>query len=123
MVKNPDARDIVLGLAVLYPDRVAEITSHIDSLEDGYSLNLLNLRIIMSVFHGWEKQQYIEQARTLLDKGFVGTTLFDALSTEALYRTDEEFSRCLEAYAINAMELAEENGLQMSTLFWENGDK
>lgn len=109
---NPDPRDILIGLALTNPGKFSVLVNKIPS-NNRSDLNVLNIKIILSLYQDRKYEHLMREAETLLDKGIPGTTLFGLLKTEItqddIYNNSE--NTMIYGFILNAEELCRENNV------------
>lgn len=107
-IEDPDARDIIIGVALKKPEKFWKLLKELPD-ESHSDLNIINIKIILASYKGWETEPYIEEARKLIFDGIPGTTLFDLLKTDLERDEQEPENITICGLIINAESLAEEN--------------
>lgn len=109
---NPDPRDIIIGCALSNSDKFSTLLNEVPS-HNRSDLNVLNIKIILSLYQDREYSHLLQEAETLLDKGIPGTTLFGLLKNEIEQEYDYEDSNksMIYGFILNSEELSKENDL------------
>ena len=107
----PDARDVLVGLAMTYPHDFPVILRCLDD-HGGHRINALNIWIILAALFNQDPSSFFIMAEEIEDSGFYGTTLLELLRSAV----DEDGiieEQVLYGLLLNAHEIAEEKGMDL----------
>lgn len=107
----PDARDVLVGLAMTYPHGFPVILKSLDA--DGeHRLNALNLWIVLSALFNEDPSVFLTEAESLERTGYYGTTLLELLRS-SIDDDGKIEEQVLYGLVLNANKIAEEKGLDV----------